>query len=419
MEHSNIVRFTTAGSVDDGKSTLIGRLLYDSKSVYTDQMENIIASSEKKGNQQIDFSLLTDGLKDERTQGITIDVAYRYFSTPKRKFIIADTPGHIQYTRNMITGASTANAALILIDARKGVVEQTRRHTYIATLLNIPHLLVCINKMDLMEYNEETFENIKADFEILTAQFNRHHIQYIPISALHGDNVVDRSVNMAWYKGLPLLETLESLNIEHQESKTAARFFVQTIIRPHSTEFHDFRGYAGRIDGGEFSVGDEIVILPSNQTAKIKEIYCGSKQLNVAVSPLSVTFTLDRELDISRGDLFAKSTEMPNESNEILATMCWFNERYLNLKTTYIFRIGTRTLRCKISEILHLMDVHTMNQIPLEENESQITLNDIFRAKLKLNETLFYDVYTENRQTGSFILVDPITNETVAVGMIS
>ncbi len=411
-----LLRFTTAGSVDDGKSTLIGRLLYDSKAIFEDQLEQIKSSSERRGLDNIDLSLLTDGLKDEREQGITIDVAYRYFATPKRKFIIADTPGHIQYTRNMVTGASTANVALILIDARKGVIEQTYRHSYIADLLNIPHVIVCINKMDLVHYSEDIYKKIIREYEAFAKSLNFKEIQFIPISALNGDNVVNQSIQMNWYNGSTLIQNLEGVQFESDGKNSGSRLAVQTVIRPHSTAFHDFRGYAGRIDGGIFRVGDEVIIHPSGLKTKIKEIFIGDELIKEAFTPMSVTITLDCDIDISRGNIISKEENQPTTSNELIISACWLNDRPLDPKMKYIIRHGTSEVTGIFQEIIHKMDIS--NGTRIFEN-LEIKTNDIFQAKLRLSNHLIVDSYRQNRRTGSIIIIDGTTNETTAAGMIN
>jgi len=422
MEQSNnyldmeLLRFTTAGSVDDGKSTLIGRLLYDSKAIFEDQLEQVKGSSERKGLDHIDLSLLTDGLKDEREQGITIDVAYRYFATPKRKFIIADTPGHIQYTRNMVTGASTANVALILIDARKGVIEQTYRHSYIASLLQIPHIIVCINKMDLVSFSEEVYQNIVKVYEEFASKLEVKDIRFIPISALKGDNVVNRSNNMDWYQGATLMHNLETIHIGSDENHTDARFPIQTVIRPHSDAYHDFRGYAGRIDGGIFRVGEEIVVLPSGKRSTIKEIFLGDRSLIECFAPMSVSMTLNDDIDISRGNIIAKVNNQPEPSKEFEIAACWFHDKPLNPNTKYIIRQGTSEVFGKIEEIIYKMEITTLTR---NLEDKFIGINDIFKAKIRVSKDLFVDSYHRNRKTGSLIVIDQTTNETIAVGMIS
>lgn len=410
-----LLRFTTAGSVDDGKSTLIGRLLYDSKSIFEDQLEAVRNSSEKKGLEHIDLSLLTDGLKDEREQGITIDVAYRYFATPKRKFIIADTPGHIQYTRNMVTGASTANLALILVDARKGVIEQTYRHSFIASLLQIPHLIVCVNKMDLVEYDEMKFTEIVKAYQAFAAKLDVKDIRFIPISALKGDNVVNRSENMPWYNGSTLLHTLENIHIGSDYNHLDARFPVQTVIRPHKTEYHDFRGYAGRVASGIFRPGEEVMILPSGFKSKIKNITLMEEELKEAFPPMSVCITLEDDIDLSRGDMIAKPNNAPEAIQDIEVMMCWLNQGALNPATKYILKHTTNEVRCMVKEVVYKLDINSLNR---NEQDKNIGANDIFRCRLRTTKPLMADSYRKNRTTGSLILVDEATNETVAAGMI-
>jgi sulfate adenylyltransferase subunit 1 len=412
---NQLLRFTTAGSVDDGKSTLIGRLLYDSKSIFEDQLEAVEASSAKKGFDYVDLSLLTDGLKSEREQGITIDVAYRYFATPKRKFIIADTPGHIQYTRNMVTGASTANLALILIDARKGLVEQTYRHSFIASLLKIPHIVVCVNKMDLVNYDEQVFEKIVEDYKAFSSKLEVHDIQFVPISALAGDNVVNRSENMTWYQGATLLHMLETVHIESDHNHIDARFPVQYVVRPQTKEHQDFRGYAGRVAGGIFRPGDEIVVLPSGFTSKIKTLELGGENLEEAFAPMSITMTLEDEIDISRGDVIAKPINQPQSEQEVDVMLCWMNQRSINMNTKFHVRHTSKDVRGVLKEIQYKLDINTLQRI---ENVEQLVMNDIARVKIRTAQPLFFDSYRKNRITGSIILVDEGTNETVAAGMI-
>ncbi|MBR9861694.1 sulfate adenylyltransferase subunit CysN [bacterium] len=411
----DLLRFTTAGSVDDGKSTLIGRLLYDSKSIFEDQLTSVESSSKKKGLEHIDFSLLTDGLKDEREQGITIDVAYRYFSTPKRKFIIADTPGHVQYTRNMITGASTANLALILIDARKGVIEQTKRHSFIASLLQIKHIVVCVNKMDLVDYKEEVYEQIMDDYEDFATKLDVDDIRFIPISALHGDNVVDKSENMDWYKGSTLLHTLETIHISSDRNMIDCRFPVQTVIRPHQDEYHDYRGYAGRIESGIFKKGDEVMVLPSGFTSKIKGIVSSEQEIEEAYPPMSVAITLEDDIDISRGDMIVRPNNQPESSQDIEVMICWMaNEDFVPSKKFTVLHT-TNQVRCMVKEIRYKVDINTLHRV---EDDKQIKMNDIARMKLRTTKPLLADSYNRNRSTGSIILVDEGTNNTVAAGMI-
>lgn len=411
----DLLRFTTAGSVDDGKSTLIGRLLYDTKSIFEDQLVAIEEASNRKGKEYVDLSLLTDGLRDERAQGITIDVAYRYFATPKRKFIIADTPGHIQYTRNMVTGASTANLAIILIDARKGVIEQTYRHSIIASLLHIKHIVVCVNKMDLVEFNREVFENIKNNYLSFANKLEIKDLHFIPISALLGDNVVDKTSNMPWYEESTLLETLESIDIDADLNYDDARFPVQYVVRPHSTQFHDYRGYAGRVEGGVFQVGDTVTALSSGMQSKIKSIDFGTKTLDKAYAQMSVCMTLEDEIDISRGDMIVKSENIPSTGQEIELMICWLNEKKLQPNGKYILKHTTKEAKCIVKEISYKLNISTLEKI---EEDKSIGMNDIGRIKIKTSSPLFFDTYTRNRNTGSIILVDEFTNETVGAGMI-
>lgn len=410
-----LLRFTTAGSVDDGKSTLIGRLLYDSKSIFQDQMDAVERSSKTKGLEEIDLSLLTDGLRAEREQGITIDVAYRYFATPKRKFIIADTPGHIQYTRNMVTGASTANLALILIDARNGVVEQTCRHSYIASLLQIPHLIICVNKMDLVNYDEKTFNQIVEVFTEFASKLDVSDIRFIPISALKGDNVVNRSKNMPWYQGSTLLNTLETIHVGSDENHIDARFPVQTIIRPHSDEYHDYRGYAGRVAGGIFRPGDKVKVFPSGLDSTVKSIDTFHGPVEEAFPPMSVSITLNDDIDISRGDMIVRENNQPEMSQDIDCMMCWLNPRSPQPGAKYFLRHTTREARSVMKEIYYKMNINTLQRM---EEDKDIKMNDIFKVRLRTTQPLLYDDYRKNRNTGSLILVDETTNETVAAGMI-
>lgn len=412
---NQLLRFTTAGSVDDGKSTLIGRLLYDSKSIFEDQLEAVEKSSAKKGFDYVDLSLLTDGLKSEREQGITIDVAYRYFATPKRKFIIADTPGHIQYTRNMVTGASTANLALILIDARKGLVEQTYRHSFIASLLKIPHIIVCVNKMDLVDYNEASYEKIVEEYKAFSSKLEVSDIQFVPISALAGDNVVHRSENMTWYQGATLLHMLETVHIESDYNHIDGRFPVQYVVRPHSKEYHDFRGYAGRVAGGIFRPGDDVVVLPSGFNSKIKTIEFGNEKLEEAFAPMSVTITLEDEIDISRGDLIAKPNNQPALEQDIDVMLCWMTPKAASLNAKFALKHTSREVRSVVREIQYKLDINTLQRV---EGVEQLAMNDIARVKLRTAQPLCIDSYRKNRITGSVILIDEGTNETVAAGMI-
>ena len=409
-----LLRFTTAGSVDDGKSTLIGRLLYDSKSIFQDQVEQIEATSKKRGLDHVDLSLFTDGLKDEREQGITIDVAYRYFATPKRKFIIADTPGHVQYTRNMVTGASSANLALILVDARKGVIEQTKRHTFIASLLRIPHVFVCINKMDLADYSQEAYDRVVKEYSDFAAKLDVQDVRFIPMSALHGDNVVTRSENMTWYEGGTLLHNLETVHISADHNLRDARFPVQTVIRPHTDEYHDFRGYAGRVAGGIFKKGDTITAMPSGLQSTITGLHTLTGELEQAYPPMSVTITLADDIDISRGDMLVKPENQPEGKQDLDVMLCWLNSTPPRPRAKYILKQTTAEARAMITEILYKVDVNTLHR---DEN-TDIKMNDIARVKIRATKPLFTDTYGQNRVTGSLILVDETTNETVAAGMI-
>ncbi len=410
-----LLRFTTAGSVDDGKSTLIGRMLYDSKTIFEDQLEAVEKSSKHKGLDHVDLSLLTDGLKAEREQGITIDVAYRYFATPRRKFIIADTPGHIQYTRNMVTGASTANLALILVDARKGILEQTCRHAIIASLLKIPHVIVCVNKMDLVDYDQEVYENIVRDFKKFSAKLEIPDVHFVPISALHGDNVVTRSQHTDWYGGATLIYMLENIYIGSDYNHIDCRFPVQYVIRPHTTEHHDYRGYAGRIASGIFKPGDEVMVLPSGFTSKIKAIDTYEGHLEEAFAPMSVSMTLEDDIDISRGDMIVRTNNQPTVGQDVEAMLCWLNPEPPKPRAKYYIRHTAREARAMIKDINYKMDVNTLHRI---ENDKDIQMNDIARVKLRTTAPLFFDSYRKNRTTGSLILVDEHTNETVAAGMI-
>lgn len=414
-QHSELLRFTTAGSVDDGKSTLIGRLLYDSKSIFEDQLETIKQTTERRGEEGINLALLTDGLKSEREQGITIDVAYRYFSTPKRKFIIADTPGHIQYTRNMVTGASTANVALILIDARRGVLEQTRRHAFIASLLQIPHLVVCVNKMDLVDYAEARYEEIKEEFEKFSYKLDVKDVHFIPISALNGDNVVDRSKNMDWYEGSTLLYYLENVHIGSDHNFIDARLPVQFVVRPNTDEHHDYRGYAGRVAGGVLKKGDDVILLPSGLTTKIKKIDTYDGEIEEAYPPMSVTVLLEDDMDLSRGDMIARENNQPEVSQDIEVMVCWFNENPLQLRGKYTIMHTTQELRCVVKNVRYKLDINTLHR---DQEHPTIGMNDIARVVLRTTKPLLHDSYRKNRITGSIIFIDEGTNETVGAGMI-
>ena len=410
-----LLRFTTAGSVDDGKSTLIGRLLYDSKAIFDDQINLLKETSKQRGEEGLNLALLTDGLRSEREQGITIDVAYRYFATPKRKFIIADTPGHIQYTRNMVTGASTANLALLLVDARHGVVEQTKRHAFIASLLQIPHIVVCINKMDLVDYSKERFEEIIADFEEFASKLEIKDVRFTPISALNGDNVVERSLNMQWYDGSTLMHLLENIHIGSDHNHIDCRFPVQYVVRPQSKEFPDYRGYAGRIEGGIFKQGDKVTVLPSGFTSHIKSIDTFNERVKEAFTPMSVCITLKDDIDVSRGDMLVKADNKPMINQDVDLMICWMNEKNMLLKGKYTIRHTSQTARCIIKEVKYKIDINSLHRL---KDDKVIGLNDIGRISLRVTKPLFIDSYRRNRNTGSIILIDEATNETVAAGMI-
>lgn len=411
----DLLRFSTAGSVDDGKSTLIGRLLYDTKSIFQDQLDSIEQTSKNRGDDYLDLALLTDGLKAEREQGITIDVAYRYFATPKRKFILADTPGHIQYTRNMVTGASTVNLAIILIDARNGVIEQTKRHTFIANLLQIKHLIVCVNKMDLVDYSQEAYQKVVEQYQQFTSKLQIPDIQYIPISALKGDNVVNKSEHMDWFEGSTLLYTLEHVQIADDQNHVDSRFPVQYVVRPQSEENRDYRGYAGRVAGGVFKPGDEVMVLPSGLTSKIKRIDTFDGPVEEAFSPMSVTVLLEDEIDISRGDTIVKEGNQGEVGQDIEMMICWMNDKPLQERGKYKLRHTTRDARCVIKDIEYKVDINTLHRV---QNDKKIGLNDIGRIKIRTTVPLIHDPYNRNRNTGSVILIDEFTNETVAAGMI-
>ena len=410
-----LLRFTTAGSVDDGKSTLIGRLLFDSKAIFQDQLEQLEETSKQRGEEEINLALLTDGLRSEREQGITIDVAYRYFATPKRKFIIADTPGHIQYTRNMVTGASTANLAILLIDVRHGVIEQTKRHAFIASLLQIPHVAVCVNKMDLVDYDENSFNLIKKEFEIFSSKLEIKDVHFIPISALNGDNVVERSKKMDWYEGSTLMHLLENVHIGSDENHIDCRFPVQYVIRPQTKEYPDYRGYAGRIAGGVFKAGDRIKVLPSGIDSKIKSIDTYNGTIEEAFAPMSVCITLEDDVDISRGDMLVREHNQPEIGQELDLMICWMNSKKLIVRGKYTIMHTSQTARCIIKEVRYKMDINTLHRI---EDNKEIGLNDIGRIAIKTTKPIFYDKYNRNRNTGSVIIIDEASNETVGAGMI-
>ena len=415
INKNQLLRFTTAGSVDDGKSTLIGRLLYDSKSIFEDQIESIRKTSKKKGLESIDLALFTDGLRDEREQGITIDVAYRYFTTPKRKFIIADTPGHIQYTRNMVTGASTANVAILLIDARKGVIEQTKRHSYIASLLQISHIIVCVNKMDLVDYKEDVFNDIVQQYEEMSSKMTIKDIRYIPISALEGDNVVNRSVRTPWYQNAPLLHTLETMHITSDNNMIDARFPVQTVLRPQDDENRDYRGYAGTVAGGIFRPGDSIKVLPSGFSSKIKSINVYENDVERIFEGMSAAITLEDDIDISRGDMIVKSNNLPEVTQDLSAMICWFNDDSARNRAKYTLKHTTNEPKAMIKEVEYKVDIDTLKR---NEEDKEINMNDICKVKIRTTSPIMKDEYGRNRNTGSFILIDDATNETVAAGML-
>ncbi|MBP7272355.1 MAG: sulfate adenylyltransferase [Saprospiraceae bacterium] len=410
-----LLRLTTAGSVDDGKSTLIGRLLYDTKSIFEDQYDALQNSSRKRGEATVNLALLTDGLRAEREQGITIDVAYRYFATPQRKFVLADCPGHIQYTRNMVTGASTANVALILIDARQGVVEQTRRHAIIASLLNIPHLAVCINKMDLVDYDATVYHNIKQTFSLFADKLDVQDVQFFPVSALHGDNVARKSENTPWYEGTSLLYYLENVHIGSDHNLTDCRFAVQHVIRPNSDAHHDYRGYAGTVAGGVFKAGDDVLVLPSGFQTKVAKIDTFEGELSSAFPPMAVTMLLEDDIDVSRGDMIVRPNNQPNTTQDIDAMLCWFSEQPMKPNGKYHIQHTTAQARCLIKEVRYKLDVNTLHR---NLDDSSVRMNDLVRVHLRTTKPLLTDAYKRNRQTGSFILIDEFTNQTVAAGMI-
>ncbi len=414
-KYKSLLRFTTAGSVDDGKSTLIGRLLYDSKSIFEDQMDHIVQSSRRLGKEDVDLSLLTDGLRAEREQGITIDVAYRYFATPQRKFIIADTPGHVQYTRNMVTGASTADLALILIDARKGVLEQTLRHSYIATLLDIRHIVFCINKMDLVNYDESRFIELRNELAGIVKSLQIEDPHFIPVSAKMGDNVVDRSGRMPWYDGKTLLNLLEAIEIKKDKNSNEARFPVQTAIRPLSPEYHDYRGYAGRIAGGSFSKGDQVVVLPSMLESRISSLDIMEKSIDTAVNGDSVSMVLEDQLDIGRGNLIVKKGELPRSDQELTLMTCWFNDKPLVQGARYLVRNYSSETRCIVKTVNYKMNISILEK---EEAPGSIKMNDIANITIKCAAPLHYDSYRKNNITGSLIFIDEGTHETLGAGMI-
>lgn len=411
----DILRFLTAGSVDDGKSTLIGRLLYDSKNILIDQMEALERSTKNREDGSVDLALLTDGLRAEREQGITIDVAYKYFSTPKRKFIIADAPGHIQYTRNMVTGASNADLIIILIDARNGVIEQTKRHSIIASLLNIPHVMVAINKMDLVDFSQTRFEEIKTEYQKVAKALDLKGVEFIPISALKGDNIVDKSTQMDWYQGGSLLERLETVELQSSVNLSNARFPVQLVLRPQTEEYHDYRGYAGKVESGIFKKGDKVKVYPSGIDATILAVEVGNKEVNEIFAPQSAVIHLEEDVDISRGSLIAKEDDLLKVSNEIEATICWMDERPLTVGGRYLLQHNTRIVNAIVKEIKERIDVNTLERY---SNVTSVSLNEVVTVSLKTSAPLFYDSYKELRETGSAILIDQTSLVTVAAVLL-
>lgn len=411
----DMLRFATAGSVDDGKSTLIGRLLYDSKSIFADQLEAVERASAAHGDEYVNLALLTDGLRAEREQGITIDVAYRYFATPRRKFVIADTPGHIQYTRNMVTGASTADLAIVLVDARKGLVEQSRRHAFLATLLRVPHLVLAVNKMDLVGYSQEVFERIAGEFTRFAAKLEITDLTVIPISALHGDNLVSRSPAMAWYEGSSLLHHLEHVHVSSDRNLIDVRFPVQYVVRPQAVEFPDYRGYAGTVASGVLKPGDEVMVLPSGFTTRIAGIETVDGPVAQAFPPMAVTVRLADDLDVSRGDMIARPHNAPAGRQDLDAMVCWMTDRPLGVGQKLAIKHTTRTARALVKDIQYRLDINTLHRDP---DTRSLGLNDIGRVRLRTTTPLFTDPYRRNRTTGGFILIDETTNATVAAGMI-
>ncbi len=412
---TDLLRLVTAGSVDDGKSTLIGRLLYDTKQILADQLQHIEETSKRRGDGYVNLALLTDGLRAEREQGITIDVAYRSFVTPRRRFQLADAPGHVQYTRNMVTGASTADVAIILVDARKGVIEQTRRHSYLAAILGIPHVVVAVNKMDLAGFSEQRFREIEQELRETSERLGLRDVHVIPMSALRGDNVVERGEGMPWYDGATLLEHLETVEIAGDRDLDHRRFPVQWVIRPISDEHHDYRGYAGQVAGGVWSAGDEVVVLPSGRRTSVASVETADGPLEVAVPGMSVTIRLADDIDVSRGDMLADPEQAPTVARELEATVCWMAEKPLEPRTKLAIKHTTRTVRAIADELLSVIDIHTLEDQPAP---AQLELNDIARVRLRLSEPLAVDAYGDNRATGAFILIDEATNDTVAAGMI-
>lgn len=415
QDNKDLLRFSVIGNVDDGKSTLIGRLLYDSKSILEDRFQAIQESSRRRGEDYLNLALLSDGLKAEREQGVTIDVAYLYFNTPKRKFIIADCPGHIQYTRNMVTGTSSAQASIVLIDARNGLMEQTKRHSFICSMMGVKHLIVCINKMDLVDYSESRFEEIRKEMQGFLSKLDINEVHFVPISALHGDNIVNRSENMTWYQGAPLLYTLENLYLASDDNHIDCRFPVQKVIRPMSKDWHDFRGYAGRIDSGVYKPGDEVVLLPSGFQSRIKAIYHSGREVQEAFYPMSVVMTLDGEFDVSRGDMIVRKNNQPSVTQEIDLLICWFGDKALDETGNYYLKHTTKDVRVKVKEVLYKIDIKTLHKI---DSDKVVRMNDISRIKIRSADPLFVDKYKNNRRTGSLILIDALTNNTIASGIV-
>ena len=412
----DILRLATAGSVDDGKSTLIGRLLYDTKTVFQDQLESVERASKQRGDDYVDLALLTDGLRAEREQGITIDVAYRYLATPRRKFIIADTPGHIQYTRNMVTGASTADLALVLVDARNGLVEQSRRHAFLATMLQVPHLVLCVNKMDLVDFSQEVYEGIRDEFEQFATRLNVRDLRIIPVSALNGDNMVTRSEHTPWYDGPTLLHHLENLYVASDRNLIDVRFPVQFVVRPKSKEHHDYRGYAGQVAGGVLKAGDEVMVLPSGLTSRIAAVETADGPVDEAFPPMSVTVLLEDDIDVSRGDMICRPNNTPSVAQDVEAMVCWMADEPLVAGQKFAIKHTTRMARAMVKDMRYRLDVNTLHR---DEGAAQLGLNDIGRLQLRTTQPLLCDPYSRNRTTGAFILIDERTNRTVAAGMIA
>jgi bifunctional enzyme CysN/CysC len=416
-ERMELVRLATTGSVDDGKSTLIGRLLLDTKQIFDDQMVAIEEASRRRGTDYVDLALLTDGLRAEREQGITIDVAYRYFATPRRKFVLADTPGHIQYTRNMVTGASTADIALVLIDARKGILEQSRRHAFIASLLQVPHLVLCVNKMDLVDYSQDRYDEIVEEFRDFAARLDITDLRFVPVSALNGDNIVDESPNMTWYRGPSVLHLLEEIHVGSDRNMIDCRFPVQYVIRPHTMQHQDYRGYAGQIQGGVWRPGDEVMVLGSGFTTRIASIDTFDGPLEEAAPPMSVVIRLEDEIDISRGDMICRPHNQPHSGQDIDAMVCWLSEQAtLRSDAKYAIKHTSRWARALVKELQYRLDINTLHR---DETSDTLSLNEIGRVRLRTTTPLFFDEYRRNRDTGSFILVDEATNATVGAGMIT